>query len=137
VAVDSSGNLYIADAVAGGGNTTARLTSLQSATGVKLNNPTGVIVDGAGNPYVTDANNNLFEKVTTAATPLLVPSTNVGATSATTQSITLENIRNQPLSIASLTITPDFPFASSSICTAANSAQTWRRAALVPSYISS
>jgi uncharacterized protein (TIGR03437 family) len=68
VAVDSSGNLYIADTqnlcirkvsngviatVAGGGSLMA---DAGQATSVQLNQPQGVAVDGAGNLYIADSN---------------------------------------------------------------------------------
>ena len=75
VAVDSAGNLYIADTtnnrirkvsngvittVAGGG---ASLDDNGPASSAQLNGPTAVAVDSAGNLYIADAQNNRIRKV--------------------------------------------------------------------------
>jgi len=75
VAVDSAGNLYIADTgnnrvrkvsngvittVAGGGSS---LGDNGPATGAQLYDPSGVAVDPAGNLYIADAGNNRIRKV--------------------------------------------------------------------------
>ncbi len=79
IAVETSGNLYVADA----GNHTVRkvtpagvVTTFAGQAGVSgsgdgsstaaFNHPTGVAVDGAGNVYVADTNNNEIRVVTTA-----------------------------------------------------------------------
>jgi sugar lactone lactonase YvrE len=79
VAVDSTGNLYVADT----GNHTVRkisptgiVTTLAGRAGVSgssdgagsatFNRPTGVAVDAGGNVYVADTNNNEIRKVTAA-----------------------------------------------------------------------
>lgn len=79
VAVDRSGNLYIADknnnviekvtpsealsVIAGGGSETASTTP-QPATSISLDLPEGVAVDSVGNVYISDTWENLVEKVT-------------------------------------------------------------------------
>jgi len=79
VAVDSSGNLYIADSgnnvvrkVANGTITTfAGSNSVGAgysgdtgtATGAQLNNPVGVAADASGNVYIADAGNNVVRQV--------------------------------------------------------------------------
>ena len=83
VAVDSSGNLFIADS---GNNrlikrTPSGATSLFAGTGVEgfsgdgerartaqLRNPWGVSVDGAGNVFIADTGNNRVRKVDAAGT---------------------------------------------------------------------
>jgi trimeric autotransporter adhesin len=81
VAVDSAGNLYIADinnnrirkvttagiisTVAGNG-TRGYSGDGGPATAAKINNPTGVAVDSAGNLYIVDSQNDRIRKVTTS-----------------------------------------------------------------------
>jgi sugar lactone lactonase YvrE len=76
VAVDASGNVYVADAgnnricvvsqsgntrtLAGNGNAGANNGAGKNAT---FNNPTGVALDGSGNVYVADMLNNMIRKV--------------------------------------------------------------------------
>ncbi|MGA2434777.1 MAG: BACON domain-containing carbohydrate-binding protein, partial [Bryobacteraceae bacterium] len=77
VAVDASGNVYIADTgnnvirevsgvniwtIAGGGTYAAPLYS-GAATSAKLNGPRGVALDPAGNLYIADTENNLIRMV--------------------------------------------------------------------------
>jgi len=80
VAVDSAGNVYIADTnnnevekvTAAGilsviaGNGTAGAPTLGPATSSELNTPEGVAVDSAGNVYIADTHNSEVEKVTAA-----------------------------------------------------------------------
>jgi hypothetical protein len=78
VALDASGNLYIADesnrlirkvtastgiiiTVAGGGNT---FGDGGAATSAELDNPSGVALDSSGNLYIADEGNNRIRKVT-------------------------------------------------------------------------
>ena len=79
VAVDGSGNIYIAstsnnrvrkvDASTGNISTVAGTGTAGysgdggAATSARLNNPQGVAVDGAGNIYITDRHNNRIRKV--------------------------------------------------------------------------
>ena len=75
VAVDSSGNLYIADSnrirkVSGGIITTVAGNGIDgyngdniSATSAELFDPCGVAVDSSGNLYIADAQNNRIRKV--------------------------------------------------------------------------
>ncbi len=82
VAVDGGGNVYVADA----GNSTIRkisaageVSTLAGAAGsagsadgtgpgARFNAPQGVAVDGVGNVYVADSNNNTIRKITSNGT---------------------------------------------------------------------
>jgi len=82
VAVDASGNLYVADfsnhrirkvdtagiitTFAGGNGTAAFSGEGVAATSASLNFPNRVAVDAAGNLYIADRNNNRVRKVNTA-----------------------------------------------------------------------
>ncbi len=63
VAVDSNGNVYIADT----GNGAVRMVTTSAGTistlATSLNNPNGVAVDSMGNVYVADTNNNVIRKI--------------------------------------------------------------------------
>jgi sugar lactone lactonase YvrE len=78
VALDASGNLFIADAhndrirrvIAGSvittiaGNGTPGFNGDGAALAVSLNGPSGVVVDASGNVYIADQNNNRIRKLT-------------------------------------------------------------------------
>jgi len=78
VAVDSASNVYVADSsnftirevTAGGVVTTLAGSALRTGNAdgkgaaVRFNRPTGVVVDGAGNVYVTDTLNATIRKIT-------------------------------------------------------------------------
>ena len=78
VAVDSAGNIFVADAsnqlirkISPSGSVStlagrAGRTGSTNATGgnARFNNPLGVAVDGSGNVFVADANNHLIRKIT-------------------------------------------------------------------------
>ncbi|MBI2512496.1 MAG: immunoglobulin domain-containing protein [Opitutae bacterium] len=80
LALDTAGNLYVADAT---NHTIRKITSVGvvttyagqagsagstngSATAAKFNNPTALAVDSSGNLYVADTNNNTIRKISAA-----------------------------------------------------------------------
>ena len=72
IAVDGSGNLYIADSST---NTVTELTAANGYTtanplggGFTFNSPFGVAVDGTGNVYVGDTNNQAVEEIPVGCT---------------------------------------------------------------------
>jgi len=93
VAVDTAGNLYIADTSnnrvrkvnTAGGITTVAGTGVAGsggdcgpATAATLNGPFGVAVDSSGNFYIADSYNNRIRKVTTAGIITTVAGSGVG-----------------------------------------------------------
>ncbi len=111
VAVDSSGNVYIADSnnnlirkISSGGVVTtlagqAGVTGATNATGTaaSFNHPSGVAVDSSGNVYVADDGNNLIRKITTGGVvTTLAGSGSTGSTNATGTAASF----NQPYGVA-------------------------------------
>jgi sugar lactone lactonase YvrE len=119
VAVDGSGNLYIADmtnnrireVAAGTGIITTVAGSANygtsgdgdAATSAELWGPTGVALDSLGNLYIADYGNSRIQEVevTTPPTLTLATSTDVGMTDSTDgpQAFTVSNIGNAGLTI--------------------------------------
>ena len=97
VAVDSAGNLYIADSynqrirkVAAGTGTISTVAGNGTpgysgdggaATSAELSDPFGAAADNAGNLYIADALNNRIREVTAATGSTQFPTTAVGSTS--------------------------------------------------------
>ena len=82
VAVDTAGNLYIADS----GNNRVRKVSNGVITtvsgggvGAQLSNPTGVAVDTSGNLYIADSGNNVVRKVSGGVTVTVAGTGTAGA----------------------------------------------------------
>jgi sugar lactone lactonase YvrE len=101
VAVDGAGDVYITDqgnnrvveVPAGGGPQTTVMSG--------LNLPEGLAVDAAGDVYIADEDNHRVVEVQRSQPPTLsFAATNVGSTSAP-QSVTAQNIGNQPLDAVS------------------------------------
>ena len=101
VAVDGAGDVYITDQnnnrvieVPAGG---APQTTVMSG----LNLPEGIAVDGAGDVFIADENNQRVVEVRSSQPPILnFGTTDLGTTSAP-QSVTVQNIGNQPLNAVS------------------------------------
>ena len=116
LAVDSAGNVYIADdnnqrirevAVATGnietvaGNGTPGYSGDGgTAPGAELNGPVGVAVDSAGNLYIADLSNQRIREVSTFTS---FPATAIGSSSAT-QNINIELVSAQPVSSISAAV---------------------------------
>jgi len=111
VAVDSSGNVYVADTnndlireITSGGIVTtfagsAGVTGSTNATGTaaSFNRPQGVAVDVSGNVYVADSGNNLIRKITSGGVvTTLAGSGSPGSANATGTAASF----NQPVGIA-------------------------------------
>jgi Leucine-rich repeat (LRR) protein len=112
VAVDSAGNLYIADAgnyrirkvdsagnmttVAGTG--TAGYDGEGMATSKMLANPLGIAVDSAGNLYIADTNNNRIRKVDSAGNMTTVAGT--GTAGYDGEGIAINKMLNLPRDVA-------------------------------------
>jgi len=111
VAVDGAGDVYITDQnnnrvveVPAGG-------SPQTTVMSGLNLPEGIAVDGAGDVFIADQANQRVVEVRSSQPPILnFGTTNLGSTSAP-QSVTVQNIGNQPLDAVSpglVVIGPNF-----------------------------
>jgi sugar lactone lactonase YvrE len=112
VALDSSGNLYIADsgdhAVAKvntsgtlsyfAGTGTSGTVTAGAATSSKLNSPTGVAFDSSGNAYIADGGNHEVLKVNTSGTLSVFAGTGTSGT-VTAGAATSSNL-NSPTRVA-------------------------------------
>ena len=113
VAVDSAGNVYIADAGnnvirkinTSGGITTVAGNNAEgysgdngAATNATLYTPTGVAVDGAGNLYIADTNNNRIRKVGTSGTITTIAGTGTAGYSGDSGAATSATL-NKPAAV--------------------------------------
>ena len=106
VDLDAAGDIYIADS---GNNrlrkidTTGVITTvvggLNNAGSAGINAPSALALDTAGNLYFSDSGNNAVREVFPAGA-LAFPATQIG-TAATALTVTLSNIGNLPVTIAS------------------------------------
>ncbi|HLP06863.1 MAG TPA: immunoglobulin domain-containing protein, partial [Opitutaceae bacterium] len=108
LALDSSGNLYVADAtnhtirkITSGGTVTTYAGQAGSsgsangnATTARFNNPTAVAVDSAGNVYVADTNNNTIRKISSGGTVTTLAG--LSGVSGSTDGYGVDALFNQP-----------------------------------------
>jgi hypothetical protein len=116
VAVDGSGNVFVADyfhnavkeIVAVNGVVSSSSTVNTIGSGFTL--PIGVAVDGSGNVFVADYGNNAVKEIDRSDPPTLsFASTLVGSTSSDSpQSVLFQNSGNQQLTATSLTVGANF-----------------------------
>jgi hypothetical protein len=114
--IDGSGNLYIADSMndavrmvtAAGVITTVTGNGTPGYSGdggpavnATLNNPRGVTIDGIGNIYISDRNNNRVREVATPAGSVAFPTT---AVSSTSTAVTIPLEVNTPTTITGVTV---------------------------------
>ena len=112
VAVDSAGNLYIADASnhrirrvdSTGTITTIAGTGERGFSGddgpaiqAQLDDPTGVAVDGAGNLYIADASNHRIRLLTPTATGSSLDFAHFANGTGITSSLVLVNVATHPI----------------------------------------
>ena len=128
VAVDSAGNLYIADSsnsvirqvnaatqtistIVGGAsavcsNSRDGVGDGCAATSAMLNQPNSVVVDSAGNLYIADTSNQLVRKVDLADPPSLSFQAPFPGSMSSPQTVTLENLGNASLNISQIDVSP-------------------------------
>jgi sugar lactone lactonase YvrE len=121
MAVDTSGNLYIADTqnqrirmISGGQIITVAGTGTAGATGdtgtsavATVNAPMGIALDSAGNLYIADTGNNKVRGINVGMNSLAFKTLNPGESSPV-QTISLFNSGNQPLSLTSVSPLPGY-----------------------------
>ncbi len=116
VAVDAAGDVFIADS---GNNRVLEVpagctsTSCQSTVGTGLSQPTGVAVDAAGNVFIADTGNFRVVEVQNSQPSGLNFGTVLDGSSSAAQTVTIQNIGNQPLTFASFTVDKNFEVDSS------------------------
>ena len=122
VALDSAGNLYIADfgnnrirevnAATGnittvvGNGTAGYIGDGGASTSAELTTPNGVALDNAGNIYIADLGNNSIRKVNVGMAPAIFSTPTPVNTTDGPQTVTVSNIGNAALTFAS---NPTYP----------------------------
>jgi sugar lactone lactonase YvrE len=116
VAVDAAGDVFVADPDPGNARVVEVTPSgVQTTVGRGLNYPSGVAVDGAGAVFIGDQSlSKVFEVNRSQPPSFSFALTSEGSTSADSpQSVTIQNIGNQTLTVA-LSPIPDANFLASS-----------------------
>jgi NHL repeat len=100
VAIDGSGNVYIADTFHSQlvKETLSAGVYTQSTLASGMNDPLGVVADGSGNVFTSSAAGNSVWKLDFADPPSLSFATTTSGSTSNTQTVTVENIGNTPLS---------------------------------------
>ncbi len=121
VAIDTAGNLYIADtanAAVREVSTTGTINTVAGyglsaytgdagpATYATLNGPTSVAVSGLGNMYIADAANNVVRKVNVSSSALALAA--IAGQTGTPQSILASNIGDATLNFSAFSISSNF-----------------------------
>jgi sugar lactone lactonase YvrE len=107
VAIDASGTIYVADPGSGSIFVVSQTGSSQTVLPIgTITSPTSVALDSAANVYATSGG-AVYQVDRVQPAPLSFPATNVNATSAA-QLLTFTDAGNQPLTLSSLTVTPNF-----------------------------
>ncbi|HZL25197.1 MAG TPA: hypothetical protein VFC39_01560 [Acidobacteriaceae bacterium] len=121
LAVDTAGNLYIADTqnqririISGGQISTVAGTGTAGASGdngtsaaAMLSAPTGIALDSAGNLYIADTGNNKVRSINVSTNSLAFKTLNPGESSPA-QTVSLFDSGNQPLSLNSVSVPPGY-----------------------------
>ncbi len=135
---DAGGNLYVADTydnavrkIDANGIITTIAGTIQSpqgfggdggpATLAQMSSPTAVSLDGAGNLYVFDSNNDVIREVTAGTSGLSFPAASVGPQGM--QVVQVANTSDTPLHVTGLTFPDGFvqqPSGGSNDCTGAD-----------------
>ncbi len=135
---DASGNLYVADTydnavrkIDANGIITTIAGTIQSpqgfggdggpATLAQMSSPANVSLDGAGNLYVFDSNNDVIREVTAGTSGLSFPAASVGPQGM--QVVQVANTSDTPLHVTGLTFPDGFvqqPSGGSNDCTGAD-----------------
>jgi sugar lactone lactonase YvrE len=112
LAVDGAGDVFIADAINNRVVEVSAGGATQTTVGSGLSFPVGLAVDGAGNVFISNyINSGVVELQRSQAPTLSFASTLVGGTSSDSpQSLTIQNIGNQPLNAITpgLVVGPNF-----------------------------
>ncbi len=136
VALDGVGNLYIADSYNGRIRKVSAATSMIStvagngnfgyngdniaATSAELYDPTSVALDGTGNLYIADTDNNRIRKADVSDAPSLTFLSTSGGSVSAAQDVVVQNIGNAQLSIGQISTGANFSLGGADTSCASN-----------------